>query len=166
MNWFKSKKKIRQEKESLLAYYTGEFEFLTNIFAGVPYLPDIYINQMAVLRGNINELNEELELTGDELFPPNGAQDIKQAIVDYSTGGASALGITDGFNTVGFPPGENVLLSRLYTPINSIPGHSITDLKIGKSLPLPVIVPIASDLTILFNQVAVFSVGSIVITVT
>ena len=68
MNWFKSKKKIRQEKESLLAYYKGEFEFLTNIFAGVPYLPDIYISQMAVLRGNINELNEELELTGDELI--------------------------------------------------------------------------------------------------
>ena len=111
------------------------------------------------------DLEIDIALTGDEVFPTNGAELIKQAVVDYSTGGSAALGITDGFNTVGFPPGENVLLSRLYTPINSVPGHSITDVRVGSSLPLPVVVPIASDFTIDFNQVAVFSIASIVVSI-
>jgi uncharacterized phage protein gp47/JayE len=106
----------------------------------------------------------DISFTGDEVFPSNGVEVIKQAIVDYSTGGAAALGITDGFNTVGFPPGENVLLSRLYTPINSVPGHSIIDLRIGSSSPI-IVAPVASDFVINFNQIAVFDVSSIDVSV-
>lgn len=106
------------------------------------------------------DIEVDITFTGDEVFPSNGVELIKQAIVDYSTGGAAALGITDGFNTVGFPPGETVLLSRLYTPINSVPGHSVSDLRIGSSSPI-VVVPVASDFVINFNQVAVFDISSI-----
>lgn len=110
------------------------------------------------------QINVQVDLieTGDEPFPENGVELIKQAIVDYSTGGARALGISDGFDSNGFPPGSDILLSRLYTPINSVPGHKIDSLQIAIE-PAPVA---PADITIDFNQVGFFDIANITIGVT
>ena len=62
----------------------------------------------------------QLQLTTDQNFPENGQDLIKQAIIDY----VNALSI-----------GQDVLYSRLYTPINSIPGHQVDSLLIGTTSP-------------------------------
>jgi uncharacterized phage protein gp47/JayE len=95
------------------------------------------------------------------VFPGDGIDRIKQAIVDYAIGGAAALGIDDGFSQTGFPPGEAVIVSRLYTPINYIPGHRVTALTLGTS-PSPVG---TVDIPMVWNEYGSFTVGAIDITV-
>lgn len=50
-------------------------------------------------------------------FPANGADDIRQAVVDFINTGAEF--------------GEEIIYTRLFTPINSVPGHQVNELKIG-----------------------------------
>jgi uncharacterized phage protein gp47/JayE len=54
----------------------------------------------------------------DDDFPTDGAEQIKAAIVSY----INALGL-----------GDDVYHSRLYTPVNSVPGHTVTALTLGFS---------------------------------
>lgn len=75
----------------------------------------------------------ELEIINPNIFPADGIQQIKDAIILYAQGGAPALGVEDGFSTTGFPPGATVVWSRLFTPINFIPGHRVVSLFIGSS---------------------------------
>ncbi len=59
-------------------------------------------------------------VTNDGTLPNNADQLIKDAIISYAGGT-----LTDpecGFNTLGFDIGEEVSISRLYTPINSVIG--------------------------------------------
>jgi uncharacterized phage protein gp47/JayE len=53
-------------------------------------------------------------------YPADGDDQIKQAIVDYSQG--------DLVQGRGFGVGQDVIYTRLYTPINSVPGHEIDEL--------------------------------------
>lgn len=81
-------------------------------------------------------------------------EQIKQAIVDYAQ--------YDQSGQYGFPPGADVVLSRLYTPINSVQGFKVNSLQIGKAAGSLS----TSDITINWNEVATFSTNNIVITVT
>lgn len=65
----------------------------------------------------------EVTLTTYSDYPANGDDLIKQAIVDYANGV-----LVDGR---GFSLGDDVIYTRLYTPINSIQGHEIDDLRIA-----------------------------------
>ena len=56
-------------------------------------------------------------------YPSTGDDDIKQAILDYAEGL-----LVDGEE---FGIGDDVLLSRLYSATNSVPGHNVTTLQIG-----------------------------------
>lgn len=58
-----------------------------------------------------------MQITQYNSFPQNGKQKIKQALVDY-------------FNSLDV--GETVQYSRLYTPINTVMGMSVNNMKIGK----------------------------------
>lgn len=75
----------------------------------------------------------DVQIDTDDNFPADGSDQIKQAIVDYAAGGNDSIGGTRG-NLDGFPPGADVLRARLYDPINSVAGHNVTQLKIGKTL--------------------------------
>lgn len=66
----------------------------------------------------------EVGLTKFSDYPADGDDLMKQAIVDYANG--------DLVQGRGFGLSEDVVYSRLYTPINSISGHSINTLKISK----------------------------------
>lgn len=103
----------------------------------------------------------ELEIINPSQFPADGIQQMKDAIIAYAQGGAPALGIDDGFSTVGFPPGATVVQSRLYTPINFIPGHRVVSLFIGTS-PSPTG---TADIMTPWDEFPLFLDGNIDITV-
>lgn len=103
----------------------------------------------------------ELEIVSPNIFPADGLQQIKDSIRAYAQGGAPALGVDDGFSTSGFPPGATVILSRLYTPINFVPGHRVVSLYIGTS-PNPTG---TADIPTPWDQVPLFLDGNIDITV-
>ena len=60
---------------------------------------------------------------------------IADAVVRYARLGAPGLGITRaaGYDQDGIVPGEDVVASRLYTPINSVLGHAIRAVRLGTS---------------------------------
>jgi uncharacterized phage protein gp47/JayE len=89
----------------------------------------------------------DLDITTNSDFPQNGEQAIKDAIAAYME---AQFGI-----------GDDVVYSRLYTPINSVAGHQVNSLTIGTS-PSPtgtVNIPIA------FNELFSLDPNNIVITV-
>lgn len=76
-------------------------------------------------------------------FPANGDDQIKSALLNY-------------FDTE-FGIGEDVVYSRLYTPINSVPGHQVNDLSIGFAAN-----PTGkTNLTIGYNEIASLSTNNI-----
>ena len=94
------------------------------------------------------DIDIEVDVTSDDEFPSNGGQQIKDALVEY---GASNLNI-----------GDDVILSRLYTPVNSVPGGSISRLQISIN---PAAVG-SSDITIQLDEIAKITDANITVTVT
>lgn len=74
-----------------------------------------------------------VNLTTDSNFPVDGAQQIVDAIIAYADGGADQVGALDFGNKDGFPPGQDVIFTRLFTPLNSVPGHRVDSMFIGTS---------------------------------
>lgn len=85
--------------------------------------------------------------TNTGAFPINGVGAIKQAIIDYAE--------------IEFVVGNNVERTRLYTPINSIVGHSVQTLFIGTS-PNPTG---TIDIPITFSQLSRFTNANIEVNV-
>ncbi len=82
------------------------------------------------------EMEIDLEVIDTATYNSDGgASGIADAVVEYATGGAGALGINtsvSGFDAQGFPPGINVAVGRLYTPVNSVRGHIIREIRISR----------------------------------
>ena len=74
-------------------------------------------------RPTIVDIYVEVDITPFAKYPANGDDLIKQAIVDYANGELIA--------GRGFGLSDDVIYTRLYTPINSIQGHEIDELRIG-----------------------------------
>lgn len=89
-----------------------------------------------------------INLTKFPQYPSNGDALVRQALIDY-------------FDT-NFGIGDSVIYSRLYTPINSVPGHQINSLTIGTS-PNPTQM---QNIPISFIQIASLSSANIIITST
>jgi len=87
-----------------------------------------------------------MDITTDVNFPANGNDAIRSAIIQF---------FSDNFGT-----GDDVIYSRLYTPINSIQGHQVNTLTIGTS-PSPVG---TSNIVIGFDEIASISSINIIIT--
>lgn len=87
-----------------------------------------------------------IDITTDVNFPANGNDAIRSAIIQY---------FADNLGT-----GDDVIYSRLYTPINSIPGHEVVSLKIGTT-PSPIG---TSNIVVAFDQIASISAINIEIT--
>ncbi|MCC8194884.1 MAG: baseplate J/gp47 family protein [Deltaproteobacteria bacterium] len=93
-------------------------------------------------------------ITDRAAFPGNGADRIKDALVAYAAYGGEG-------NRAGFPPGEDIVRTRLYTPINTVPGHRIDSLRIGTS-------PDAlaeDDIAVPWNVVSAWDAAAIIVTV-
>jgi len=87
-----------------------------------------------------------MDITTDANFPANGNDLIKSNIIQY---------FEDNLGT-----GDDVIYSRLYTPINAVQGHEVVSLKIGTA-PSPTGV---INIPVAFNQIASISAINIVIT--
>lgn len=84
-------------------------------------------------------------------YPVTGDDDIKQAIVDYANG--------DLIVGREFSLGDNVIHSELYTPINTIPGHTVDSLFIDTSAS-----PSATaDIVIAIDEISNFTTANIVV---
>lgn len=93
----------------------------------------------------------EVDLTTFPEYPANGDDLIKQAIVDYANG--------DLIAGRGFSLADDVIYTRLYTPINSVQGHEIDALRIGTS-PSPTG---TSNIPIAATETSNFLVANIVV---
>lgn len=93
-----------------------------------------------------------ITVTESGLYPADAVDQIKQAIVDYA--------VYDQEGLAGFPPGADVIVSRLYTPINSVPGFKVDTLMVGKSAGTLS----TSDIAIAWNELATFDASRITIT--
>lgn len=91
----------------------------------------------------------EVDLTTTSDYPTNGDDLVKQAIVDYANGELVA--------GRGFFLGDDVIYTRLYTPINSVQGHEIASLKISKTDPPTG----ASNIPIAAGELADFNIANI-----
>jgi len=98
-----------------------------------------------------------IKITDPVLYPANAPDLIKAALVDFW----AQLAAPDDNGVKGFVVGENVIRSRLYTPINTIPGFSIVQLLIGTSAAGVV----AQDITIAWDHVGTLEPENITITV-
>lgn len=87
-----------------------------------------------------------VSVTTDEDFPPDGVEQIRSAIFEYIRENAEV--------------GEDVNFSRLYTPVNSVPGHYVDFLYLDTS-PSP---SSTSNISIDFDQIAKLELGNIEVT--
>lgn len=105
-----------------------------------------FSHNVSFSRPNALVIYISIDITTDVNFPANGNDAIRSAIIQY---------FADNLGT-----GDDVTYSRLYTPINSIPGHEVVSLKIGTS-PSPVG---TSNIVVPFDSIASISAVNIVIT--
>jgi len=93
------------------------------------------------------ELTIDTAAESNFVFPGNGVDLIKAAVIDYASNN--------------FGVGDDVIYSRLYTPINSVEGFQIDSLFIGTS-PAPVGV---ANIPVAFNEISSFEAVNITVTV-
>jgi len=86
------------------------------------------------------------------LWPVDGADLIKQAILSYAQFGVA---------TTGFAPGDDIIRTRLYTPVNTVQGHQVDALQISRDGG-PVL---NQNITIDWNEIASFDSSFITVTV-
>ena len=86
-----------------------------------------------------------INITTDDSFPSNGEDAIRASLIDY---------FIENFGI-----GDDIIYSRLYTPINRVPGHQVDSMYIGRD-PSP---DSQSNLQIGFNEIANLSSVNIVI---
>lgn len=96
----------------------------------------------------------KITLTENSTFTEDDFDKIKQAIIDYAQ--------YDQTGNFGFPPGADIVRTRLYTPINSVPGFKVDTLEIGKVGG----VLSESDVAIDWNEVGYFTAEHIDISFT
>ena len=92
-------------------------------------------------------INLSLNPEDPNVFPADGVDQIKQNIIDYA---AEKFGV-----------GDDIIFSRLYTPINNVPGHQIDSLYLGNS-PSPVT---SSNIVVAFNEIGSFSAANITVNI-
>ena len=73
----------------------------------------------------------------DSSLPDDYETQIRTNIIAFAKNGVEGLGLsidsTSSFDDYGFPPGDDVVVSRLYTAINAVRGCKVNSLKIGLS---------------------------------
>lgn len=112
------------------------------------------VNKIKFSRPTNVEIDVEISITvtNSSLFPASTQEaidQIKNNIISYAQYNLQA--------TEGFAPGVDVVRTRLYTPVNEVPGFKINSLKIGKHSQATS----ENDIKIAWNEVAVFKEANI-----
>lgn len=93
------------------------------------------------------DIEIEADPEADIPLPGDAADQIKAAIIAYAD---ANIGV-----------GKDVIFSRLYTPINTVPGHQVNSLFIGTS-PSPVT---TANISVAFDELASFTTSNISVTI-
>lgn len=88
-----------------------------------------------------------VSITGSD-FPPDGIAQIQSAVLNYVNNGLTL--------------GDDVIYSRLYTPVNSIPGHTVNYIHLGTSASPSG----TSNIAIAFDHEASLELANCIVTVT
>ena len=108
------------------------------------------------------EIEVDVDITIDSNFPGNGVTLLKERIYNYIAGTFAGAISTDYFESDGMTISEDLHKQRLYTPINSVPGHLVNTLTMNIKLAGNVdIIPANLD-----QKVTITSVDDISITIT
>ena len=141
------------ERSSMYSYYGSTTVEVNGDLVDIPY--EISFSRPSAVDVYVNL---EIEVINTALWPDDGDDQIKNAILTYATSGAYGLGITSSYDQDGYTPGQWVYSSELYIPINTIPGIRITSLYVGVSAPAA-----ASSVEIDWNEIAAFDAANITI---
>jgi len=78
----------------------------------------------------VSDINIEVDvdITIDDNFPSNGLELMKERIYNYIIGTFAGAADLSYFQTDGMTIGEDLVKNRLFTPINSVPGHVVNTL--------------------------------------
>lgn len=90
--------------------------------------PHTDINYYKVTKIEI-EVNVTISIASD--YPGNGTELLKQRIYDYIAGTLELSADSSYFEMSGMTISEDLYQFRLYTPINSVPGHTVSALSIN-----------------------------------
>lgn len=93
-------------------------------------------------RPSLVPIQVSMSLSVTNKFPDNGVALIRQSLIDHIS----------TFNV-----GDDVIYSRLFTPINTVIGHSINNLKVSRIGD----VPVSSNITLAYNELATISYADI-----
>lgn len=107
-----------------------------------------FVHEIGFERPNPTDVYIRMDLTTDSNYPQNGDDLIKSNLIDY-------------FSTT-FGIGDDVVFSRLYTPINLVPGHEINSLEVSTDG----ITYSSANVIIPFNGIASLESANILITKT
>jgi uncharacterized phage protein gp47/JayE len=110
------------------------------------------------------KVNVDIAILDANAFPLGGDDQIAENIVLFAAQGAASLGVTDesAFDRIGFLPGDDVTISRLYTPINAVPGLKINSVEIAEGAGAFG----TSDIVIDWDEIASFEIANITVTET
>lgn len=104
------------------------------------------------------DITIDITIQDDGNLPPSATNEIKEAVISYTQG--TLIDTDNGFNESGFSIGEDVAISRFYTPINKVIGaygsSYVTDLKLNN---------VASNVSIAYNELSRFVKSNIVVTI-
>lgn len=109
------------------------------------------LNPISFTRPTTVDIYVEVDTETFSNYPPDGADRIKQAIVDYANGL-----LVEGRS---FGVGDDIIQTRLYTPVNTVEGHSPTAIKIGTTASPT----LENDITIDFDEVSEFTIANITV---
>ena len=106
-----------------------------------------FIQDISFSRPTLVNISIKIDISLTKNFPSGGVEEIKKALIAYSL---------DNIRV-----GGDVVYSRLYTPINSVAGHQVDSLQIGRgggSLG-------TSNIVMDYDEMAVFNADNIVINI-
>lgn len=103
------------------------------------------------------DVSVTLEIVNDEkiqIFPEDGIERVKNAIIEFADNGAT---VCEPYGNPGLPPGQDVIISQLYTPINSIGGTRIVQILLGVDEGAMS----ANDIVIAWNEIGIITADRI-----
>lgn len=152
-------------------------DIATAIFTRIGGAEDTYGNTTITFADSMNQMNSisfvrpasvvikvniDITILDVNIYPADGASRIKENIVLFASQGAAGLGVTEEevFDRTGFLPGDAVAISRLYTPINAVPGLKINSVQIAEGSGSFGV----SDIVIGWDEIASFATVNITVT--
>ncbi len=108
---------------------------------------------------NVRIILEVVVDEGIQVFPSNGPELIKAAILDFAVAGHTPC---EPLGNSGFPPGQDIIRSYLYSPINSIGGARVVSIELGVDGGALA----EQDITIAWDEIGIFAAERIEVTFT